>query len=177
MKKWEKMYFSGKKCSTFVAVKPQKGTDMGYIVGHFTCKLDSKGRLMLPSEFKEQMGAQADEGFVLRPGLFDNCKCLDLYTRRDWDELQDKMRNSLNLFDEDDLATIRFFNSGARFAKLDANGRLQIPKDLMDKGLLAKEVVIESVANKMEIWDKERYEASIGAVDNKKVLQILRNIK
>ena len=150
---------------------------MSYIVGHFTCKLDSKGRLMLPAEFKEQMGAEADEGFVLRPGLFDSSKCLDLYKRRDWDELQDKLRNSLNLFDEDDLATIRFFNSGARFAKLDANGRLQIPKDLMDKGVLTKEVVIESVANKMEIWDKERYEASVGAVDNKKVLQILRNIK
>ena len=56
---------------------------MSYIVGHFTCKLDSKGRLMLPSEFKEQMGAQAEEGFVLRPGLFEGSRCLDLYTRKD----------------------------------------------------------------------------------------------
>lgn len=150
---------------------------MSYIVGHFTCKLDSKGRLMLPSEFKEQMGAQAEEGFVLRPGLFEGSRCLDLYTRKDWDELQDKLRTSLNLFDEEDIATIRFFNSGARFAKLDASGRLQIPKDLMDKGIITKEVVIESVANKMEIWDKELYEQSVNAIDNKKVLQILRNIK
>ena len=150
---------------------------MSYIVGHFTCKLDSKGRLMLPSEFKEQMGAQAEEGFVLRPGLFESSRCLDLYTRKDWDELQDKLRTSLNLFDEEDIATIRFFNSGARFAKLDANGRLQIPKDLMDKGIITKEVVIESVANKMEIWDKELYEQSVSSIDNKKVLQILRNIK
>ena len=51
---------------------------MSYPIGHFNCKLDAKGRLMLPAEFKEQMGEQAEEGFVLRPSLFDNSQFLDL---------------------------------------------------------------------------------------------------
>ena len=132
---------------------------------------------MLPAEFKEQMGEQAEEGFVLRPSLFDNSTCLDLFTRKDWDEQQEKLRSEFSIYDENDIAALRFLNSGVRFAKLDANGRLQIPKDLMEKGGLAKEVVVEALANKMEIWDKDRYEKSVAAVDKKKILEILRNIK
>ena len=150
---------------------------MSYPVGHFNCKLDSKGRLMLPSEFKEQMGEQAEEGFVLRPSLFENSTCLDLFTRKDWDEQQEKLRSEFSIYDENDIAALRFLNSGVRFAKLDANGRLQIPKDLMEKGKLAKEVVVEALANKMEIWDKDRYEQSVAAVDKKRILEILRKIK
>lgn len=150
---------------------------MSYPVGHFNCKLDSKGRLMLPSEFKEQMGEQAEEGFVLRPSLFENSTCLDLFTRKDWDEQQEKLRSEFSIYDENDIAALRFLNSGVRFAKLDANGRLQIPKELMEKGKLAKEVVVEALANKMEIWDKDRYEQSVAAVDKKRILEILRKIK
>ena len=150
---------------------------MSYPIGHFSCKLDSKGRLMLPAEFKEQMGEQAEEGFVLRPSLFDNSKCLDLFTRRDWDDAQNKLRSAFSIYDEEEVATLRYLNSGVRFAKLDANGRLQIPKDLMDKGGLVKEVVVEALANKMEIWDKERYEQSVATIDKKKILEILRNVK
>lgn len=150
---------------------------MSYPIGHFNCKLDAKGRLMLPSEFKEQMGEQAEEGFVMRPSLFEGSVCLDLFTRKDWDEQQEKLRGQFSIYDEEGNAALRFLNSGVRFAKLDASGRLQIPKDLMDKGGLNKDVVVEALANKMEIWDKDRYSQSVAAVDKKKILEILRNIK
>ena len=132
---------------------------------------------MFPSDFKEQMGEQAEEGFVLRPSLFENSKCLDLFTRHDWDEAQNKLRNEFSIYDEEGAAMLRYLNSGVRFAKLDANGRLQIPKDLMDKGGLVKDVVVEALANKMEIWDKERYQQSVATIDKKKMFEILRNIK
>ena len=54
---------------------------MSYPVGHFNCKLDSKGRLSFPSEFKEQFGDQVNEGFVLHPAPY--VKCLELYTKKD----------------------------------------------------------------------------------------------
>ena len=150
---------------------------MSYPVGHFTCKLDSKGRLMVPSDFKEQLGAQVEEGFVLRPGLFS--PCLELFTRKDWDEVQDKFRASLNPFNREHDAVMRKYNAGARFAKLDANGRLQIPKELIDKVALVKEVIISSVTTKMEIWDKSLYEQSIvNDLDEDVYLKILsENIK
>ena len=150
---------------------------MSYPIGHFNCKLDAKGRLMLPAEFKEQMGEQAEEGFVLRPSLFDNSTCLDLFTRRDWDEQQEKLRKEFSIYDEEGINALRYLNQGVRYAKLDGNGRLQIPKDLMESGGLTKEVVVEALANKMEIWDKDRYTQSVAAVDKKKILEILKNIK
>lgn len=132
---------------------------------------------MLPAEFKEQMGEQAEEGFVLRPSLFDNSTCLDLFTRRDWDEQQEKLRKEFSIYDEEGISALRYLNQGVRYAKLDGNGRLQIPKDLMESGGLSKEVVVEALANKMEIWDKDRYTQSVAAVDKKKILEILKNIK
>lgn len=149
---------------------------MSYPIGHFNCKLDAKGRLMLPSDFKEQMGEQAEEGFVLRPSLFDDSICLDLYTRRDWDEQQLKLRARFNIYNEEGIQALRFLNEGVRFVKLDASGRLQIPKELMERGGLSKDVVVEALANKMEIWDKNRHQKSVAAVDKKKILEILSTI-
>ena len=149
---------------------------MSYPIGHFNCKLDAKGRLMLPAEFREQMGEQAEEGFVLRPSLFDDSTCLDLFTRKDWDDQQERLRAAIKLYDEEGIKTLRFLNEGVRFVKLDASGRLQIPKELMDKGGLLKEVVVEALANKMEIWDKDRYQESVSAIDKKKILELLNSI-
>ena len=149
---------------------------MSYPVGEINCKLDAKGRLMLPSEFKEQLGAQIDDGFVMRPGLFD--KCIELYTRKDWDDVQDKIRASLNPFNPNHAAVIRKYNAGARFAKLDVTGRLQIPKDLMSKGYLVKNVVITSVTTKMEIWDKDLYNRTNDELDEDLYMKTLsENIK
>lgn len=148
---------------------------MSYPVGHFNCKLDAKGRLMIPSDFKEQMGAQTEEGFVLRPG--SNKKCLELFTRKDWDEVQEKFRTSLNPFNPQHEAVIRKYNAGARFAKLDANGRLQIPKEMIDKGFVTKDIIITSVTTKMEIWDKNLYEAAVDSLDDEMFMQILSEIK
>jgi len=149
---------------------------MSYPIGHFNCKLDAKGRLMLPSEFREQMGEQAEEGFVLRPSLFDHSQFLDLYTRKDWDEQQEKLRGKFNVYDEEGIEALRFLNEGVRYVKLDSNGRLQIPKELMERGALTKEVVVQALANKMEIWDKDRYQKSVSTIDKKKILEILKTI-
>lgn len=149
---------------------------MSYPIGHFNCKLDAKGRLMMPSEFKEQMGEQAEEGFVLRPCLLEDGNCLDLFTRRDWDEQQEKLRAKLSIYNKEGLDALRLLNEGVRFVKLDASGRLQIPKDLMESGGLIKEVVVEALANKMEIWDKERHKKAMSTIDKKKVIDILNSI-
>ena len=150
---------------------------MSYPVGHFTCKLDSKGRLVLPSEFKEQLGSQVEEGFVLRPGL--HVTCLELYTRKDWDEVQDQLRAAFSQFQAKQEAVLRKYNAGAHFAKLDASGRLQIPKDLIEKGSLVKEIIITSVTTKMEIWDKELYQQSLNNdLDDEEFFRLLsENIK
>ena len=150
---------------------------MSYPVGQINCKLDSKGRLMMPSEFKEQLGIQANDGFVMRLGAGKFNKCLELYTRNDWDELQDKLHSSLNPFNPTHQAVMRKFNDGTRVAKLDANGRLQIPKELIEDAHLVKDIVLTSVTTKMEIWDKALYKEELDGIDDELYLQILTDIK
>ena len=145
VKKWEKVYI-------FAAEKSTK-RKMSYLVGHYNCKLDAKGRVLVPSEFKEQLGEQVEEGFVLRPGL--HAHCIELYTKKDWDEVQDQLRSKFSQFNKKQEAAMRKYNAGARFVKLDGSGRLLITKDLAEKASLVKDIVITSVTTKMEIWDKE----------------------
>lgn len=135
---------------------------MSYPIGQYQCKLDAKGRLMLPADFKEQLGDLAGEGFVLRPGLFS--KCLELYTMSDWVQTQDKLR-SLNQFVRSNVELVRKYNAGAKMVKVDGSGRLQIPKNLIDSGGLQKEVVLTSLTVKMELWDKASYEEEINRMD------------
>ena len=150
---------------------------MSYLVGHHNCKLDAKGRVLVPSEFKEQLGSEVEEGFILRPGL--HAHCLELYTKKDWNEVQDQLRAKFSQFNVKEEAVMRRYNSGARFVKLDGSGRLQIPKDLIEKGSLAKDIVITAVTTKMEIWDKDLYEQSINNdIDDEEFFNLLsENIK
>lgn len=149
---------------------------MSYLVGHHNCKLDTKGRVLVPSEFKEQLGIEAEEGFILRPGL--HAHCLELYTKKDWNEVQDQLRAKFSQFNVNEEAVMRKYNSGARFVKLDGSGRLQIPKDLIEKGSLVKDIVITAVTTKMEIWDKTLYEQSINGIDDELFFKLLsENIK
>ena len=59
---------------------------MEYPIGEYYCKLDAKGRLLLPSSFKEQLGEAIEEGFVLRQGI--SVQCLELYSMADWRDIQ-----------------------------------------------------------------------------------------
>lgn len=143
---------------------------MNYPIGEYYCKLDSKGRLLLPSSFKEQLGEALDEGFVLRPGLFDNC--LELFGMRDWKAMQEKL-GKLNPFKAENLTLVRRFNAGARMAKVDANGRLQIPKDLLEKASLSKEVVMTSLYDRMQIWDRSLKEIEDSKITEKELADML----
>ena len=135
---------------------------MSYPTGTFTCKLDSKGRLMLPADFREQLGSQAEDDFILRPGLHGTY--LELYTISDWNRRREILMQ-VNTFDRRKLDIMRKYLDGVKRVKLDASGRLQIPKDLLERSELAKDIVIDSMFTNMEIWDKDKYEERVNAID------------
>lgn len=135
-------------------------------IGTFTCKLDAKGRLSLPADFKEQLGEQADDYFVMRPGLHGTY--LELYTMSDWLR-QEEVFKKLNRFDKRTQQMVRAYIDGSKRAKLDASGRILIPKELLDRGNLSKDVVINSMFTNMEIWDKELYDAHVGSLSNEEL--------
>lgn len=143
---------------------------MNYPIGEYACKLDAKGRLLLPSSFKEQLGSALEEGFVLRPGLYE--QCLDMFGMDDWRRLQDRL-GRMNSFRKETLIIQRRINAGARLVKVDGSGRLQIPKDLLGKCGMVKDVVISSLTDRMQIWGQEQLDKSNAEVSDDDFMRML----
>ena len=131
---------------------------MNYLIGTYECKIDVKGRLLIPSAFKKQLAPVIPNGFVLKRAVFQNC--LELYPLAQWEELIKKV-NSLNRFKKKNNDFIRRFTAGVKFIELDGNGRLLIPKDLIEFSNINREVTLSTSVNIIEIWDKSSYEKAI----------------
>ena len=131
---------------------------MNYLIGTYECKIDVKGRLLIPSAFKKQLAPVITKGFVLKRAVFQNC--LELYPLEQWEELIKKV-NSLNRFKKKNNDFIRRFTAGVKFIELDSNGRLLIPRDLIEFSNINREVTLSTSVNIIEIWDKSSYEKAI----------------
>ncbi|MFC4723368.1 division/cell wall cluster transcriptional repressor MraZ [Geojedonia litorea] len=131
---------------------------MNALIGTYECKVDAKGRLMLPAAIKKQLSPVLQNGFVLKRAVFQ--PCLELYPMNEWEVLMKKM-NGLNRFKKKNNDFIRRFTAGVKMIEVDATGRLLIPKDLIVFSGITKETVVSSAINIIEIWDKEKYEQAI----------------
>jgi|TARA_B100000214_G_scaffold62380_1_gene40881 MraZ protein len=131
---------------------------LNYLIGTYECKIDVKGRLLIPSAFKKQLAPVIPKGFVLKRAVFQNC--LELYPLEQWEELIKKV-NSLNRFKKKNNDFIRRFTAGVKFIELDSNGRLLIPRDLIEFSNIKREVTLSTSVNIIEIWDKSSYEKAI----------------
>lgn len=131
---------------------------MARIIGTHECKVDAKGRLMFPSTFKTQLASEIKDGFVVKRNVFQ--KCLELYPMSEWN-IESTRINKLNRFRKKNVDFIRKFMAGVKTIELDNAGRLLIPKDLINFSGIKKEIVLASVVNKIEIWNKEEYEKAV----------------
>jgi len=120
-------------------------------IGQFQHSLDQKGRLIIPSKFREALG----QNFVLTKGLDG---CLFVYPRDEWAELELKLK-TLPFTQKDARAFIRFFFAGATEVEMDKQGRILIPPQLREHARIEKDVVIIGVSNRVEIWSQEQWEA------------------
>lgn len=127
-------------------------------IGTYECKVDAKGRLMVPAALKKQVEPILQEGFVLKRSVFQ--PCLELYPMEQWNKVMEKV-NGLNRFEKKNNDFIRRFTAGVKVVEVDTNGRLLIPKDLVNFAKIDKEIVLSSAINIIEIWDKQKYESVI----------------
>jgi MraZ protein len=132
------------------------------IVGTYECKVDAKGRVLLPAPLKKQLAASLQDGFVLKRSVFQ--PCLELYPMEEWNLMMQKI-NKLNRFVKKNNDFIRRFTAGVKVVEIDSLGRLLVPKDLVVFSSIAKDIVFSSAVNIVEIWDKELYEKSINGDD------------
>jgi MraZ protein len=128
------------------------------LIGTYEGKADAKLRLLLPAPLKKQLASVMQDGFVMKRSVHE--QCLELYTMAEWNLLMSEI-SSINRFVKKNNDFIRIFTAGIKVVELDNAGRLLIPKDLQIFAGITKEIVLTASGNLIEIWDKDKYEASI----------------
>lgn len=127
---------------------------MTNLIGEFECKIDEKGRLIIPAALKKQLPPEAEDKFVINRGFE---KCLVLYPRNEWKIISDEI-NQLNLYNKKNRDFVRYFFRGATELALDNNGRILVPKSLLDYAGINKDIVLFAYSNRIEMWAKEAYD-------------------
>ena len=118
-------------------------------MGEYNHTIDAKGRLIIPSKFRELLG----EEFVLTKGLDG---CLSIYPMDEWNAFEEKLR-ALPLTNKNARTFTRFFVAGATNCELDKQGRILLPATLREFAGLEKDVVLTGMLNRIEIWSKEKW--------------------
>lgn len=123
-------------------------------LGEYEATLDNKGRFLLPVGIKKQLPEGVQPVFVVNRGFE---KCLTVYPIQSWTPIYENI-SSLNDFDPKVREFRRYFLNGAMQLELDSAGRILLPKNLMEYAGLEKDIVLVSAVNKLEIWDKNKYQ-------------------
>ncbi len=118
-------------------------------MGEYNHTIDAKGRLIVPSKFRETLG----DTFVVTKGLDG---CLFVYDNEEWSIFEEKLK-SLPITNKEARQFVRFFLAGAAEVEVDKQGRILVPNVLREFAELNKDVVLIGVASRIEIWSKERF--------------------
>lgn len=138
---------------------------MARFIGEYDATLDSKGRFLLPAGLRKIM-PEGTAALVVNRGLDD---CLNLYLPEDWKQVEDRL-SQVNPYDSRENRMIRkALIAGAVYLDIDSAGRLNIPKKLADYASLEKDLVLAGDIEKIEIWDKTKYDKLFEALTPEKV--------
>ena len=119
------------------------------LMGEFHHNIDDKGRLVIPTKYRVEIG----ESFVITRGLE---KCLYAYSLTEWNKLVAKL-NELPFNKKDARTFTRTFFSGATVCEFDKSGRINITSPLVSYAGLSKACVIIGVNDRLEIWDENTF--------------------
>ena len=117
--------------------------------------IDNKGRLIIPSKFREAFKEYDIQKFYITRGLD---KCLFLFTENEWKSQESKFR-SVSFTKRESRKFNRLYFSGASEIECDKQGRILIPKYLKDYAVIKRDVMIIGVSNRIEIWSQEAWKS------------------
>ncbi len=126
---------------------------MHMFMGEYNHTIDAKGRLIIPSKFREVLG---DE-FVVTKGMDG---CLFVFDNSEWQTFAEKLR-SLPMIDKDVRQFTRFFLAGAAAVEVDKQGRILIPSVLREFADITRDAVLIGVGSRIEIWSKDRWDGTV----------------
>ncbi len=126
-------------------------------MGEYNHSIDAKGRVIVPSKFREKLG----DRFIVTKGLDG---CLWVFPSSEWEAFSEKL-TSLPVARKDARNFTRFFMAGATEAETDKMGRILLPQVLRDYAKLDKEAVLIGTGSRVEIWNSDTW-ADISSFDN-----------
>ena len=124
------------------------------LLGEFDCRLDAKGRLVLPALLRKQLGKEADAGFVMNRDV--HAPCLVLYPNSVWEKTSQQLRR-LNRFVKANADFIRRFTGGATPVSPDPTGRMLLPYALMKDARMGNDIKLIGADDRIEVWDAKAY--------------------
>lgn len=124
------------------------------LLGEYDCRLDAKGRLVLPAALRKQLGKEADSGFVMNRDV--HAPCLVLYPNSVWEQTSRQLRR-LNRFVKENADFIRRFTGGATPVSPDPTGRMLLPYALMKDARMGKDIKLIGADDRIEVWDARAY--------------------
>jgi MraZ protein len=133
-----------------------------FLTGTYECKLDNKGRVLLPGKLKSDLLSGGNGGFYLKRSVFS--PCIELWPRAEWDQRLQEI-NQLNRFVPQHVDFIRRFLAGVRWVDMDNMGRINIPNELIAFANITKNITINGQINILEIWNTDDYEKSVDTTD------------
>ncbi len=151
------MVICGGLCQIFFYICFSKdcfGRDMAFFSSEYECKLDAKGRLVLPAKIKAQLPESNGTELMLRRGFEP---CLVLYPLLEYKKIYNKIAG-LNEFNEEFRMLQRNFFRGNALVDLDTMGRFLIPKPMIRYSQLEKQVIVVGMGNRVEIWNPDLYD-------------------
>jgi len=130
-------------------VEKDKAGDTFMFMGEYNHTIDTKGRIIMPSKFRAELG----EEFVVTLGLDG---CLFVYPLDEWTSFVNELKKLPGNKEARQLQ--RYFMAGAASCEIDKQGRILLPAKLREHAGLEKDVVFVGVLSKIELWSKERWD-------------------
>ena len=127
-------------------------------IGEYHHTIDEKGRLIIPSKFREELG----EKFIITRGIEN---CLFVYSLSSWEKITQRLE-SLPFTKKDARQFVRFFLSGATTAEFDKQGRVNITSPLISYAKLQKECVVIGTGDRLEIWSQDDWNDFFDSASN-----------
>lgn len=122
-------------------------------LGNIEAKTDDKGRAFLPSSFRKVLASEGEETVVMRLDVFESL--LVIYPERVWNELMDGMRQRLSRWDRRQQMAFRTFVSNVVELNIDSNGRILIPKAMLQAAGIKQAIRFVGMGDTIEIWNNE----------------------
>lgn len=123
------------------------------LIGEYHHNIDEKGRLIIPSKFRDEIGKE----FIVTRGLDG---CLFIYSKGQWEKIVTKLQ-TLPFTKKDARTFNRFFLSSATVCEFDKQGRINIPSNLINYASIQKECTIIGVNDRLEVWASDKFDALI----------------